>query len=68
MATYLTKCTKCENICEVVHKMSEDHPPCEKCGAEIKTYFESMPTFHLKGEGWASKELKQERDENRAFR
>jgi putative FmdB family regulatory protein len=59
MPTYDTKCEKCELVQEVVHRMSEDHPPCKECGGKLYTYFAPDSKFTkvvFKGKGWADKE------------
>ena len=58
MPTYQVRCTTCEHTTEVVHRMSEDHPPCSECGKELKTYFPmgtQLPKTQFKGTGWACK-------------
>ncbi len=62
MSTYDVTCVneECDyfgGICEVVHKMSEPHPPCLLCGEKLETYFskEMVKPVQFKGDAWSVK-------------
>lgn len=61
MPTYQLKCTECGEVFKSFHKMSEDHPPCPACSSKAEVYMTEPPMFHLSGENWASKQIKEER-------
>lgn len=61
MPTYQLKCTACGEVFKDFHKMSEDHPPCPKCGEKAEVYMTEPPSFQLSGNNWASKQIKEER-------
>ena len=55
---YDVKCTVCEHATEVSHSITEEHPPCNVCGNEVKTYFPQgtkLANTQFKGSGWADK-------------
>jgi putative FmdB family regulatory protein len=39
MPLFDLKCKECENIWEDIVKLSEDTPPCPKCGGKSYKYF-----------------------------
>ncbi len=52
MPLYEYQCQSCDDISEVIQRMSD--PPlstCEKCGGELKKLL-SAPAFKFKGSGW----------------
>lgn len=52
MPIYEYECTACNHQFEKLQKVSDDAPPCPKCGsAEIRKRV-SRTTFQLKGTGW----------------
>lgn len=62
MPTYNLLCKECDHEFEFVRKMSEPNPPCEECGANmVITLVKSAPLTVMKGSGWASKEIKDDR-------
>jgi len=59
MPTYDYKCTKCKNIQEEFHGISEEKEIlCNKCQGKCKKIFSTGGNFILKGEGWSTKEYK----------
>lgn len=62
MPTYDLKCNKCGHKFIDIHKMSEPHSKCPECGSIASVDFsEGLPNFQFKGDGWASKEIKEDR-------
>ena len=61
MPTYSLKCTECQHQFTDVHGMMEDHPPCPECKGKAEVYMTKAPNFVFKGDGWASKDIKEER-------
>jgi putative FmdB family regulatory protein len=55
MPTYEYKCSKCQEVLEVVHAMT-DKPPVRHsgCGGKLSRVF-SAPTVTYSGSGWARK-------------
>lgn len=54
MPIYEYKCPKCDNICEVIQKFSDDVPKCDKCDITMEKKFNNKGgTFILKGSCWA---------------
>ena len=51
---YDVQCLACNRTEEISKRMSEDYPPCSKCGEEVKQVFLQAPTFSLLGTGWAA--------------
>jgi len=55
---YDVKCDECDEVTEVTHRISEDHPPCTECGGKVSTYFPmgtKLAKTQFKGSGWACK-------------
>ncbi|MBT5028367.1 MAG: zinc ribbon domain-containing protein [Nitrospinaceae bacterium] len=57
MPIYEYHCEKCKEMIEVLHKVDEAPPECEKCGGELSKQFNSM-NFHLYGPGFYSTDNK----------
>lgn len=68
MPLYNTKCKECNKADTCSHPMSQDHPPCGECGGERETVILSAPKVIMKGGGWAYKEIREERQEEKALR
>ena len=53
MPIYEYKCESCEDVFEVLQKISEPAPQkCKKCGNEKIKRLMSQSSFVLKGSGW----------------
>lgn len=68
MPTYKVRCPKCGAEYEEVHKITESHNPCRDCKHPEMDTVIGKHNFHLIGEGWASKEIREDRQEAQAFR
>ncbi len=63
MPTYDYKCTKCDNIQEEFHGISEEKEIlCNECQSVCEKTFSTNTQFILKGSGWPSKEQKLKSD------
>jgi len=59
MPIYSYKCLSCGRVQEVLVNNDEDIPIyCEKCDGALKKMITPV-NFQLKGQGWAGKEIKQ---------
>jgi len=51
MPIYEFKCHECENLIELIQKVDDPPPLCEKCKITL-TKVVSRNSFRLKGRGW----------------
>ena len=51
MPIYEFKCHECENLIELIQKIDDPAPLCEKCEITL-TKVISKNSFRLKGRGW----------------
>jgi len=59
MATYNYKCKSCSHTVTVQHSMLEDfRTTCPSCKSESLNVVIGVANFTLKGEGWASKDIR----------
>ena len=59
MATFDYKCTKCDNVQEEVHKISEKPAiKCNICMSDCEKQFTPTTNFVLKGGGFPSQEFR----------
>ena len=53
---YDYKCTKCDSVQEIEHKMSETpEVKCEHCGEHTEKTFLTAAPIHKHGHGWTRK-------------
>jgi len=60
MPVYTFKCLSCNQIKDVLQKMKDTNPICERCAdsscgvhiVEMKRQFNKDMSFQLKGDGW----------------
>jgi len=51
MPIYEFKCDECENLIEIIQKIDDPAPLCEKC-EKVFVKVVSKNSFRLKGRGW----------------
>lgn len=65
MPNYDYECPKCNLVTEVTHPMLISVVICNKCKYPMKKLV-TGGAFHLKGDGWPGKEIKEERKKQNA--
>lgn len=68
MPIFNVRCVKCSYEGQITKKILEDNPPCEGCGETLETIIKSAPNVVFKGSGWAYKDIKEDRDMDKALR
>jgi putative FmdB family regulatory protein len=63
MPLYDTACVGCKHEVEIKKKMSEDYPPCTKCGGKLETIFKVTIPVHFRGGGWGGEDCKRRKGE-----